>query len=89
MQSNINSDHYPMKTRIIMNLKTKYTKDVKTYEYDECTQNQRETYNEAIKEQLQNPGIDNRDTMKVVRKIIQTSAEQNIPKREKSKNVKI
>ncbi len=42
IHANINTDHFPIKVKIIIDLKAKYVKDKTTYEYDECLEYQQQ-----------------------------------------------
>ena len=50
MHSGIDSDHYPLKIKLCINLKAKYEKLEKiAYEYTKCDEEQKLKYNEQIK----------------------------------------
>ena len=77
IHSNIDSDHYPLRTTICITLKAKYEKESTRYEYAPCNDDQKEKYNEEIRKQLKN--APSNETYKHLSNALHHSAKEHIP----------
>ena len=84
-QRGIDSDHYPLRAELIINLKTRYKEAPNPpQELLKCTEEQNKKYNEAFRESMEQSAEHEARYDKIIRSM-HNGSEENIPRRQKYK----
>lgn len=79
INSSVNSDHYPLWFKIVLNLKARHHPEHKPMEFLKCDEEQNKAYNEQVTKTIADPTTHERETEKALGSILSSSAKEHIP----------